>query len=263
MEFFAYAAFILIGILAGLSAGLLGISGGLVTVPLLALVFHFMGFPQAFLMQMAIGTSLAAMVFTGIASSWAHHLKGAVLWDVIKPMLLGLFFGSVLGALIAHLLSSVLLELFFGVVAIIIGIYFYRDRFKFHPEIKRVPKWYFTLWGFGIAFISNILGIGGGIITVPILISHHYPEKKAIGTSAASSMMISFLGALAYLYFGMHQITFPGSIGYLFLPAFIGVSIASMIAAPFGVKLAHSLPENRLKKIFGVFLIIVGLRMIF
>lgn len=263
MEFFAYPAYILIGILAGLSAGLLGISGGFITVPLLALVFYFLKFPQAFIMQLAIGTSLAAMFFTGISSSWAHHLKGAVVWDLVKTMLLGLIFGSILGALVAHLLSSVILEVFFGLLAIGVGFYFYRDRFKMSAEIKKLPKWLFTLWGFGIAFISNILGIGGGIITVPVLISYHYPEKKAIGTSAVTGMIISFLGALAYLYFGMGQIIVPGSIGYLFLPAFLCVAVASMIAAPFGAKLAHRLQGKKLKKLFGVFLIIVGLLMVF
>lgn len=263
MEFFAYPAYILIGILAGFCAGVLGISGGLITVPLLALVFHFLKLPQAFLMQLAIGTSLAAMFFTGISSSWAHHLKGVVLWDLIKVMFLGLLFGSIVGAFVAHLLSSVILEVLFGLLAIGIGFYFYRDHFRLETEVKKLPKWHFTLWGFGIAFVSSVLGIGGGIITVPVLLSYHYPEKKAIGTSAASGMIISFLGALSYLYFGMNQVTVPGSIGYLFLPAFICVSIASMIAAPFGVKWVHSLPEKKIRKLFGIFLIVIGLLMVF
>lgn len=263
MELLSYLAYVLIGILSGLIAGLLGVSGGLVTVPLLALLFHFMGLPQAYLMHLAIGTSLAAMVFTAISSSIAHHLKGAVLWDLIKVLFPGLLVGALLGALIARFLSSVILELLFGLFAVGMGIYFYKDHFRIKTEIRKLPRWHFMLWGFAIAGLSTILGVGGGIFAVPLLVSYHYPEKKAIGTSAALGMIVSFLGALSYLWLSRHESIVPHAIGYLFLPAFIAISIASVCAAPFGAKWAHQLPEKKLRALFGIFLVVAGLLMVF
>lgn len=263
MEFVAYIAYVLIGTLAGFLAGLLGIGGGLVTVPLLALVFHFIGLPQAHLMHLAIGTSLSAMCLTALSSALAHHIRGSVLWELIKVMVLGLVLGSIAGALLAHLISSLILEIFFGLMIIAVGIYFYKDHVKIKTEIQPVSKYYFTFWGFGIAFFSNLLGVGGGIFTVPLLVAHHYPEKKAIGTSVASAMIVSFLGALAYLYFGFHEVQIPHVIGYLYLPAFIGVSIASVIAAPFGAKWAYRLSEKKLRRWLAIFLIVTGLFMVF
>lgn len=263
MDILPYLFYIMVGILAGLLAGLLGISGGVITVPCLTLIFHWIGFPQAHILHAAIGTSLAAMVLTGISAAWSHHLKSAVVWDVVKAMLPGILVGSVVGASIARILPGVILALVFGLFSIGLGIYFYCKRFRARDGVKK-PKTARFLWiGFGISGIANILGIGGGIVTVPVLVAHHYPEKKAIGTSAATGLIISFLGALGYLYFGLGEIQVHDSIGYLYLPAFILVGIASALSAPFGAKLAHQLPAEKIRKIFGIFLVVSGLLMIF
>lgn len=263
MEFLPYIAFIFMGILAGILAGLLGISGGVITVPCLALFFHLMSFPQAYVMHLAIGTSLAAMVFSGLGAAWSHHIKKAVIWDIVWAMFPGIIIGSIIGSLIAHVLSSVILAIFFGFFAILLGIYFYRKRFIAKQKEKKINKSR-SLWlGFGISGLANILGIGGGVMTVPILVAHNYPEKKAVGTSAAIGLLISFLGALAYLYFGMKEIQIEYGIGYLYLPAFIVIGIVSFFCAPLGTKWAHGLPVQTIRRIFGVFLVISGLLMIF
>lgn len=260
IEILAYG---LIGILAGVMAGLLGISGGLVTVPGLLLVFHFLGFPQGYVMQLAIGTSLAAMVFNSISSTWAHQRRQSVLWDLFLSLLPGIVLGSIAGASIAHLISGVILEVIFGIFAILVGLHFLRPT-KVHDIPSRLPsKIILGLIGFGIGGISNILGIGGGIITVPVLLAFHIQDKKAIATSAATGLIISFLGALSYLYFGIGETSFSYTVGYLYLPAFVIISITTFFAAPYGAHLTHILPTSVTKRIFGIALMGTGVLMLF
>jgi uncharacterized membrane protein YfcA len=256
------AAYALLGIVAGLLSGLLGIGGGVVTVPCLVLIFGLLKFPPDSIMHMAIGTSLAAMVFNTISSTWAHNRRGAVLWDVVIRMMPGIVVGSILGALVAHLLSGDILEIAFGLFAICLGIYLLRP-YHLHEGDHRLPGTVaLSGVGCGLGWISNILGIGGGIITVPILVAYRVPEKKAIATSAATSFSISLLGALSYLYFGLKHASVKESIGYLYLPAFIVISIATFLAAPYGAKLTHILSPPLLRRIFAGALILTGLVMV-
>lgn len=263
MMILSILSFLVIGSVAGLMAGLLGISGGIITVPCLALIFRLASFPQAHIMQLAIGTSLASMIFSGLSAAYAHHLKEAVIWDIVKAMIPGIICGCIIGAFLAHELSSIILSFFFGIFALMLGFYFYRKKSSIKTGQKKISKSRFAFLGLGISSLASVLGIGGGIITVPILTAHRYPEKKAIGTSAATGIAISFIGALSYLYFGMQEIELEYSIGYLYLPAFICVSIGGIIAAPFGVKLAHALPEQKVRKFFGLFLMVSGILMMF
>lgn len=258
--------YLAIGAVAGILAGLLGIGGGIITVPSLLLVFHFLDYPQAYLMHMAIGTSLAAMVFNTLSSTWAHHKKGAVLWKIVQKMSLGIFVGALIGAICADYLSSVILEMVFGLFLIISGFYFTRAKREF-GHFRLPNQGLFTVISAAIGGFSNILGIGGGVITVPVLTSFQIPSKKAIGTSAAVSLLISFIGAICYLFVGLRE--FPVSnaigsytIGFINLPAFALIGLATFIAAPYGAKLTHQLPDQILKRIFGIVMIIVGLSML-
>lgn len=253
---------IFMGIVAGLLGGLLGISGGVITVPLLFFIFKAWHLEEANPMHLAIGTSLASMVFNSAASTWFHHRKKGVLWNIGFFMLPGIVLGSLAGVWIATDISETWLKLLFGVFACSIGIYF------FFPEKKEVhdhplpKKTTLNVVGFGIAFIANILGIGGSIFTAPYLMIHKVPPKKAIGTSAMTGFFITFLGALSYLYLGLSQVKAPETIGYLYLPAFITLSITTVLAAPFGVLLAHHLSTSILRKIFAFALIGTGISML-
>ncbi|MBY0528806.1 MAG: sulfite exporter TauE/SafE family protein [Rhabdochlamydiaceae bacterium] len=261
--FLVAIAYLAIGSVAGILAGLLGIGGGIVTVPSLLLVFNLLGYPQAYLMHMAIGTSLAAMVFNTISSTCAHHKRQGVLWNIVRKMLPGLVIGSVLGAISAEYLSGIILEIFFGCFLMGIGILFLRKH-KPHLEEHKLPRpAIFTLISTGIGWLSNLLGIGGGVITVPVLTSFKLQSKKAIGTSAATSLCISFIGALCYLWVGLGKLPFEETVGYINLPAFALIGIATFIAAPIGAKWTHQLPEHLLKRFLGGMLILVGAAMVF
>ena len=173
----AIILYAILGSISGLLAGLLGISGGVVTVPCLFFIFRLLDFPLAFSMQVAIGTSLAAMVFNAFSSTWAHSRKKGVVWDLFKGMLLGIILSSLLGAYFGDLLSSLLLELLFGIFACLLGIQFLHPFFLLKASRQKTPnKVRLSLYGLTIAFISNILGIGGGVITVPTLL-YTYSRK--------------------------------------------------------------------------------------
>lgn len=257
-------SYLVVGVISGALAGLLGISGGVVTVPVLFFLFRLLGFPQDNVMQIAIGTSLAAMVFNALSSSLVHAHKKAVLWQVCKNMTPGIILGSLIGALIGDLLSSDVLKLFFALFSCLLGLQFMRPSFSFLDKKHRTPsKMRWGVYGTGIALISNLLGIGGGILTVPTLIYHHIPEKQAIGTSAATGVLITFIGALFYLYFGMNERVYPHTLGFIYLPAFFIISFISVIAARYGAILSNHLSPPLLRRIFGVVLLMIGLLMFF
>lgn len=267
VEVIAFLAYLVAGVLAGLLAGMVGIAGGVVTVPCLFLIFKFMGFPEGYLMHLAIGTSLAAMVFSALSSTWAQNKKGMVVWSLVREMLPGIIIGSIVGAILAHFLSGEVLKIIFASFAVLVGIYFFRGV-KPHEGDHTLPSPLgINAIGFGIASISNILGIGGGIITVPVLMAYKMPDKNAIACSAATGLFISFLGALAYLYLGLSQPTLAEHprfiVGYIYIPAFIVISIATFLAAPYGVVLSHKLPPMLTRRVFATALLGTGLVMVF
>jgi len=262
MEILSLVAFLVIGALAGLIGGLLGLSGGIVTVPSLVLVFHLFDFPQTSAMHVAIGTSLSAMVLTGIASTWAHHRRDGVIWAIVFSMIPGIIIGCLLGAFVAHFLSGVLLQIIFGLFISLLGAYILLQKRK-QKQVQRPNRTVYTWFGFGVGSLASLLGIGGGVFTVPLLIAFRYPEKKAIGSSAAISLVITFLAALAYLYFGWDEVQFKDSLGYIYLPAFALIGIGTIFFAPLGVKIAHRMQGIHLRKVFAATLIIVGILMIF
>lgn len=256
-------AFLIVGAAAGIVGGLLGLSGGVVTVPSLVAIFHFMGFPHPYIMHSAIGTSLAAMVINGIVSVLAHHHRKAVMWSLVLSAAPGVFLGCLLGSFLAHFMSGILLQIIFGFFICILGASVLFHKGKKHKEPKHFDKTLFTWIGLGIGTFASLLGIGGGVFTVPLLISYRYPLQKVVGTSAAMGLLITCLAAVAYLYFGISEINLPWHIGYIYLPAFVTIGLTTVFVTPFGAKLAHTLDAKRLKKIFAAVLILVGILMIF
>lgn len=253
----------LVGLLSGFVGGLLGISGGLIAVPCLFLMFTIQQLPTTDLMQLAIGTSLAAMVFNAISATYAHHLQKNVKWPLVKTMLPGLIMGCIAGAFLSDLFSTVMLQIIFGVFVIAFGLYFYKHRKlpKLGPHPLLTEKRLRPV-GFLVGTISNLLGIGGGTMMVPIFVGFKLPMKNAIGTSAATGFVISFVGAFAYLIFGLEETTIQYTLGYIYLPAFFILAITTFLAAPYGAKMAQRLHTDKLKKLFSLAMVVLGILML-
>jgi len=254
--------FSFVGIAAGISSGLLGISGGLITIPCLAYIFTYMGLFPSDLMHIAIGTSLAAMVFNTLSASISHHKRKGVLFHIIKPMSLGIILGAILGSVIAKFLPSKFLQYMFGVFEILLGVRYFLPKGKESKHENLPSSTILSLISTGIGTISTILGIGGGIINVPVLTHYNINIKKAVGTSSVLSFIVSLIGAVSYLIFGMHTPLAADMVGYLYIPAFIAISLFSFISAPFGAYLSHQLSTKVLKKVFGTLLLIAGVMML-
>jgi uncharacterized membrane protein YfcA len=253
----------IIGLGAGVLGGLLGISGGIITVPSLIFLFKFYGFPSANLVQLAIGTSLAAMVFNALSSMKTHQDKRAINWKLVKRMLPGLVLGCILGAYLGQLLPSAVLQLIFGCFAAALGIYFYFHKglptLGSHP-IPASPILNFL--GFGVGTLSNILGIGGGTLTVPLFVRLKIPLKASVATSTATGFIISLLGAIFYLLLGLGESYYEMTVGFIYIPAFVVLAVTTFLTAPFGARLAHRLQTHHLKKVFAICLVAIGVVMI-
>ncbi len=252
--------FLAIGALAGFAAGLFGVGGGLVIVPILYVVFTQMGYDPAVVMHLALGTSLATIIVTSISSLMAHNKNGAVLWPVFKNLAPGLVVGSFLGAGIAGLLSREHLQLVIGVFVIWVAYNMFMGAKKVVDENKALPSTAAQVAaGTGIGVASAIFGIGGGSLTVPYLNHSGVVMQKAVGTSAACGLPIAIAGALGFMFFGMkEQVNVPNTIGFIHIYAFFGISLMSFFTAKIGAKAAHILSPSMLKKCFAIMLFVVG-----
>jgi uncharacterized protein len=260
---FSIFLYILVGSGAGLLGALLGIGGGILTVPALFVIFSLMSFPQADLMKIAIGTSLASMVINTLGSAFFHNQKKHIVWKAIKRIFPGIVIGCFFGVFLARELSSNILQMIFGVFACILGIFFIKPIKKI-DQAQKIPSYFiFTLIGIGIASLANLLGLGGGFFILPILLYFHFNGKEAIGTSSAVSFLITLGGALGYLISAKSTTSIPGCIGYIYIPAFIAIGLSSLFTSPYGVKLSHTLPINLIRRFFAILVICAGLFMIF
>ena len=255
-------AYLLTGALAGVIAGLLGVGGGLVIVPALLYLFILQKLPAEILMHMAVATSLATIVFTSISSTLAHHRRGAVLWQQVRLFIPGIVVGGLLGAAIADHLASESLRITFGVVEILVAVQIGFDiKPSAHRELPGSSGMFFA--GGGIGALSTLLGIGGGTLTVPFLLWCNVNIRNAIATSSASGLPIAVVGAIAMVIAGWDAENLPaGSTGYVYWPAATVIIIASVLCAPLGARLTHTLPIKALKRIFAIVLACVGTRML-
>lgn len=252
--------YLLIGAIAGFAAGLFGVGGGLIIVPILYIVFTQMNYDPNVIMHIAVGTSLATIIVTSISSVTAHHKKGAVLWSVFRNLAPGLVIGSFLGAGIADLMSGQHLQLVIGVFAVWMAYKMFKGANAVVDPNRHLPSAPLQLAaGGGIGVASAIFGIGGGSLTVPYLNRHGVVMQKAVATSAACGLPIAVAGALGFMWFGAkEQIEVPNTIGYVHVYAFLGISVMSFITAKFGAKVAHLLSPAMLKKCFAGLLVVVG-----
>jgi uncharacterized membrane protein YfcA len=254
--------FLLLGSFVGFMAGLLGIGGGGIMVPVLTSIFLLQGIPLENVVHLALGTSMASIIATSISSLRAHHSKGAVLWEVFKSMAPGIMIGSFLATLFVSHISSFYLALFFSIFMAYVAIQMFLNK---KPKATRglANNTGLLIAGTGIGAISAIVSIGGGSLTVPYLIRQNIDIKKAIGTSATIGLPISIAGTLGYVINGWESYSMGSyTFGYVYLPAVLLISIASFFTAPFGAKLAHKLNISTLKKVFSLLLIILSIKML-
>lgn len=257
----AFLIYPAIGAIAGLLAGLLGVGGGLVIVPVLIFAFRWQAFSEAVLTHMAIGTSLATILMTSLGSIKQHHRAGAVRWSIIGYLSVGLVAGAVGGAFFADTLRGRVIQIFFAVFACVIA---WQMVWGAKPAASRQIPGAGGLVGAGgvIGFASAIFGIGGGSLTVPFLTWCNVRIQEAIGTSAACGFPIALAGALGFAWTGWGALGLPQlSIGYVYMPALLGIAMTSVIFAQWGARLAHRLPAATLKKVFAVLLVGVSVKL--
>jgi uncharacterized protein len=249
----------LAGIAAGLMAGLLGVGGGLVLVPALIVLLPMQGVPDAVVMQVALATSLTSIFFTGLSSTYAHHRRGALVWPAIGRLVPGLLLGASLGGMMAVQLSSGVLKIIVAIFCMLVGLQMLLNKSAIKTMQEKKPNQILSAWGVLIGGLSSLVGIGGGSLTVPLLISRGYAPVNAVASSSACGIVIALSAALTYALQNTHHIAMPGGvIGYVHWPAALLIALASIPAAPFGAKLAHALPAEKLKRVFAVFLLVVG-----
>ena len=254
--------YLLVGAAAGVIGGLLGLGGGIVIVPALYFIFLWLDFPKEIIMQLAISTSLATIVFTAISASLAHQKKKAIVWSTVKHLTPGIVLGAIVGAMIADALPSQHLRILFGVFEILVAIQIW---FNLKPKAQQTLPGSsgLVLAGFMIGTLSIVLGIGGGTLIVPFLLWCNADIRNAVATSSASGIPIALAGAVALAIVGLGNPALPEySLGYIYLPAAIGITVTSMLLAPVGAKLAHKIPRDQLKKIFAITIFIIGLRIL-
>ena len=250
-----------VGAFAGVLAGLLGVGGGIILVPAFFYVFQALGYPNFQLMQVCLATSLATIIVTSIRSVMAHNKKGAVDWEILRRWALGIVLGAVVGFFIASSLRSATLQMIFGVLAIIVGLYMTFG--KAHWRVgDAMPKGVARIvLSPVIGFLSVLMGIGGGSFGVPTMSLYNVPIHRAVATAAGFGVIIAVPSVIGFLTVDL-QSPPPFTIGAVNLPAFILVIAMTLITAPWGAALAHRMDPKPLKRVFGVFLMLVAINML-
>ena len=255
-------AYLMLGSIVGVFAGLFGIGGGLLLVPALLFLFEMQHFPAAYGMHLALGTSMATIVFTSLTSMRKHHQHGAVNWAAVRALTPGILLGAALGALFAAAISPRALGIFFtGFV------YFAATQMLLNRRPKgsrQLPgKIGMGLVGTFTGWISSLVSIGGGTVIIPFLVWCNVPLRHAIGTSAAIGFPVAVGGTAGYIVTGLGVSALPApSLGFVYLPALLGVALASMLTAPLGAKATHYMRIGVLRKLFAVLLLVLATRLL-
>ena len=258
-----FMIYLLLGAVTGTFAGLLGIGGGLIVVPALALTFSLQGFDHNISTHLAIGTSLACMILTSTSSVMMHNRKQAINWSIFIWMAGGLLLGGWAGGLITAHLSGRLLKILLGIFVWVMAWRMWRKGKSVSTGKPPSKMPIYTLSGAILGCVSTIFGIGGGFMMVPLLSRFGLPIQKAVGTASACSIPIAIIGTITSMIMGYNLPGIPAhSTGYVFWPAFAGIVLGSMPCAQIGAKMAHKLPAPRLRKIFAIFLIVIGCELI-
>lgn len=256
-------AYLGLGVLVGFSAGLLGVGGGVLMVPVLTTLFLAQGVPIEHVVHLALGTSMGSIIVTSISSLRAHNRREGVLWPIVRTISPGIVVGTFGATFIAAQLNSLVLSLVFAVFIGYAAVQMFLDRKP--PPARELPGRVGLLaTGAGIGGISAMVSIGGGSLMVPFLTWHNVDIRKAIGTAAAVGLPISLAGTAGYLINGAGvPVQLPWTFGYVHLPAVLAISLCSYFTAPLGARTAHWLPVRPLKRIFAVLLMLLVARMLY
>ncbi len=241
----------LLGLCTGFLAGLLGLGGGMMMVPFLTIILSARAYPQQHVIKMAVATSLATICFTSLASLRAHHRRGAVRWEIVRTLAPGILLGAFLGSQVASAMPSNILGYCFAVFVAFTATQLFVNR---KPKPSRALPGRAGLFGVGslIGAVSSLVGAGGAFISVPFMTWCNVAMHNAIATSAALGFPIAFAGTIGYLVAGWSLPQMPaGALGYLYWPGFLVLSAASMITAPVGARVAHSMEVAPLKRVFA------------
>lgn len=254
MDISLIAGLLVLGAAVGFAAGLLGIGGGMLLVPFMTMILTAKAFPEEHVIHMAIATSLATIMFTSLSSVRAHHARGALRWDIVKLLAPGILLGSWIGPWIGAQMNASALALSFAVFVAFSATQMLLDK---KPSASRDLPGTPGMFAAGgmIGTLAGLVGAGGGFVSVPFMTWCNVKIHNAVATSAALGFPIALAGTLSNIYFGMHEASLPsGTLGFIYLPALLVISLASVTTAPLGAKIAHNLPVKTLKKIFAFIL---------
>lgn len=245
--------YLITGVISGLIGGLLGIGGGSIVVPSLVFIYTYLSFPKESIMHIAIGTSLATTMINSLISAYLHNKSKGVAFPFLRHIILGTFFGALLGSFIATILSSRWLEIIFAFFAFGIAIRFFRPILKKNSSPYPLSPMQITISGLIIAVIANLVGVGGGIFMIPFLTFCCFPSEKIIGTSASVSFLISFFGVSFFL--------LKGNYTYINFTSLLWITIGSLFSIHYGVRLAKTLSYSIISKIFATLMLLTAIIM--
>jgi uncharacterized membrane protein YfcA len=258
-----FIGLLITGVIGGLIAGLFGVGGGIVIVPILFWIFTSLNFPNEILMHMAIGSSLATIIPTSISSARAHYHRGSIETDIIKKWAPGIFLGAIIGGLSGKYFSVNELKYLFASIAFLVALnMFFKEPLRLGNNFPK-SRLLNIIMSSLIGLVSSLMGVGAGTLGVPALVALSVPIHKAIGTAAALGLFIAVPATLGLAFSGFNIPNRPPmSIGYVNLIAFFIMFPLTVFFAPVGVKLAHRINQRALKSIFGIFLIITSIKML-
>lgn len=257
-----FLACLVLGAIVGFLAGLLGIGGGLVIVPVLVYLLPKAQISIDVIMPLALGTSLATIVVTSASAVRAHHKNRNIPWELTRKIMIVVALGALTGAFIADKLSSQTLTIIFASAVILLATYMLVSIRR--PKTREMPSSFaFQCIGLFTGVMASLMGIAGGAILVPALTYFGMQLRQTIGVATACGLVVALFGSMGYIITGLDQKELPSySLGYVYLPALLGISLTSSLFARFGVKMAAKVPVRTLKKFFAVFLILVAIKML-
>lgn len=258
-----FLSYLLLGSLAGLTAGIFGVGGGIIIVPALIFTFGFLGFPAEVATHVAVGTSLSTIMFTSLGSILGHHKKKAINWSLAINLSAGMIIGGLLGAFFAHYLPGSILQKIFAAYSFLVAVQMW---FSWSPKANwQLPSRFGRgVLGLVIGTISGIFGIAGGSLVVPVLTAYKVKITESIATSAVTGFPIAISGTIGYILMGWNETNLPDhSIGYVYLPAMLGIIVTSTVFAKMGASLAHRLDPEKVTKAFSILLFIIAIKLVF